>query len=629
MGLAADIVAAVDTRCGVDVDLRVLGPVGAYMDGSPLAVGGPKQRTVLAYLLVHPNRPVTTAALVDELWPHDPPPSAVPNVTSYLSRIRRALAPAGCELPRHDSAYRLLVRADLIDLHRFAALAACGDAAWAAGDGSAAVSAWRNALALWRGTAFDAAAPGPTLDAVRAEYDERRAVTFQRYAAARIRCGEATEVLAELRRQVYAEPLRETGWLLLMCGLYMSGNPAAALDAYQQARAMLTDQLGVDPTEHLQALHHAILVRDDRAVSAAPNTTGVLAPVAGPAPPAALVASTGPGTRRPPVAGMRVAPVSRRPSPPLVTGRSSRRGSARVRWARLLATIGLVAAAAVAACFPTTSPRAQRDLELQAGLIGKQQLLVGVSDDLPGLSERDPRTGTFSGFEVAIAYLVAADLGFSAGDVRLLPVETEDRQRMQVRDSDRFVTVDLVIAAFSITEDRRRAGVFFSAPYLETEQSVLTRSGHPRIQSLEDLRGREVCVPGTSTSEAIANDDGIDSAPRIEISDCVQSLRRGEVEAVTTDAAILGGFMARYPTELAHHDIGSSAVERWGVGCASAPLCALVDMSLHRSLTDPHDRRWEDAFDMYLRPEQGQSQRQQIAVDHQPGPVALPKHRTG
>jgi DNA-binding SARP family transcriptional activator len=373
MGFAADIVADVDTGCGVDVDLRVLGPVGVYVDGSPLAVGGPKQRTVLAYLLVHPNRPVTTAALVDELWPHDPPPSAVANVTTYLSRIRRVLVPAGCELPRHDSAYRLLVRTDLIDLHRFAALAARGDTAWAVGDGSAAVSAWGHALELWRGTAFDAAAPGPMLEAVRAEYDERRAVVFQRYAAARIRSGEATEVLAELRRHVYAEPLRETGWLLLMCGLYVAGNPAAALDAYQQARVTLTDQLGVDPTAHLQAVHHAILIRDDRAVSAAPDTVGVLAPVAGLAAPPAATRSTPPqrlqrtdpasldvsmgrGTQRLSAAGKRVDPVSRRPSLPPVTDRSSRRGSSRVRWARLLATIGLVVAAAIAVCFPTTSP---------------------------------------------------------------------------------------------------------------------------------------------------------------------------------------------------------------------------------------------------------------------------------
>lgn len=293
------------------------------------------------------------------------------------------------------------------------------------------------------------------------------------------------------------------------------------------------------------------------------------------------------------------------------------------RWARfrlagvlvLLVLAVLVAVVTVVA----TGPPTKHDLLARAGLLGKRELVIGVKDDQPGISLRDPATGRFAGFDIDIAYLVAADLGFRPSEVRFLPIESEDRARMQARDGDRFVTVDLVIASYSITEERIRSGVHFSAPYLETEQSVVTRPDHSPVQALEELRGRRVCTLTTSTSKTAAELSGVDLAQRNRISECVEGLRRGEFEAVTTDAAILAGFVARYPDQLRQHDIGLTTPERYGINCGdNEALRTLVNLSLYHSLHDPGDRRWEDAFDRDLRSEQPVNLPQQVAIDRQP-----------
>jgi glutamate transport system substrate-binding protein len=93
--------------------------------------------------------------------------------------------------------------------------------------------------------------------------------------------------------------------------------------------------------------------------------------------------------------------------------------------------------------------------------------------------------------------MVAADLGFRRSEVRFLSIESEDRARRQATDVDgRRITVDLVIASYSITPAREAdAAVSFSVPYLSTEQSVVTLTGHQPVSTLEDLRGKKVCTP--------------------------------------------------------------------------------------------------------------------------------------
>jgi glutamate transport system substrate-binding protein len=280
----------------------------------------------------------------------------------------------------------------------------------------------------------------------------------------------------------------------------------------------------------------------------------------------------------------------------------------------------LTLAAVVVTTVADVAPPSKDDLIRQAGLIGKSELRVGVKDDQPGIAERDEKTGKYSGFDIDIAYLVAADLGFDRQSVRFYPIESKDRARMQARDGDRFVTVDLVVASYSVTADRQAMpDIGFSAPYLRTAQTVMTRRDHPTVQSLGDLRGQTVCSLTTSTSEQLARQSGVNAVTRNKISDCVAGLRQKQYDAVTTDAAILAGFAYAYPDELRLHPLGVDKDERWGINAGTnTALKALVNLSLYRSKYDPRDTRWEEAFRNNLLPEEPASVPQQVAIEDQP-----------
>jgi DNA-binding SARP family transcriptional activator/tetratricopeptide (TPR) repeat protein len=250
---------------GLSVEFRVLGPLEVLRGGAVLDVGTPKQRAVLVLLLLHAGRPVPVPRLVDELWPGRAPASAVANVTTYISRLRRV---RDCAVERDGGAYVLRAPAAAIDLCRFTGHADRGDAAWRGGDVAAAAAHWRQAVACWRGSPFEGVPTGPELDAARAEWTERRFAVFDRYVHAELLLGRGGDLVARLRRHTLAEPLRETGWLLLMAALRAGGNSAAALEAYEQGRTVLAERLGTDPGARLRVLHEAILREDDAAVRA-------------------------------------------------------------------------------------------------------------------------------------------------------------------------------------------------------------------------------------------------------------------------------------------------------------------------------------------------------------------------
>jgi glutamate transport system substrate-binding protein len=180
-----------------------------------------------------------------------------------------------------------------------------------------------------------------------------------------------------------------------------------------------------------------------------------------------------------------------------------------------------------------------------------------------------------------------------------------------------------VIASFSITPQRVADGVRFSAPYLYTEQSVLTmrtmRDTLPQVSSIADLMGKRVCSISSSTSlEEPKKEDAV-VVPRNRISECIADLRAGRVQAVTTDAAILAGFKHRFPDDFDHWDVGLDPTERYGVNAGENPaLQKLVDLTLYRSYADPKDSRWEEAYDRNLQSEVDNNGRAPIAVGEQP-----------
>ena len=291
-----------------------------------------------------------------------------------------------------------------------------------------------------------------------------------------------------------------------------------------------------------------------------------------------------------------------------------------VRLAALGVALVLVVAITFVRLFHTGPPSVD-ELRSRAGVDSWSELTIGVKDDQPGVAFHDRKTGIWSGFDIDIAYMIAEDLGFRRSEVRFYAIESEDRARMQATDAGGGrIGVKMVIASYSITAAREAmTGVTFSAPYLYTEQSVVTLAGHPKVSTLDDLGGRWVCTLSTSTSETAPEAADANVVRRNKVSECFSELRAHHVDAVTTDAAILAGYKAGDPKGLAHWDLGLDATEAWGVNVGeNTALRDLVNVTLYRSLKDPKDHRWEDAFDKNLQVEAPASGPTPVAVAQQP-----------
>lgn len=265
-------------------------------------------------------------------------------------------------------------------------------------------------------------------------------------------------------------------------------------------------------------------------------------------------------------------------------------------------------------------PPSIAELRAQADVDTWTELAIGVKDDQFGTAYRDPASGIWSGFDIEIAYMIAEDLGFRRQDVRFYGLESEDRARMQAIDpANNRVPVQLVIASYSITDERKAAGVKFSQPYLYTEQSVITLKGHQPVVAFKDLEGKQVCSLSTSTSQSVLTKAGAVVTQKNRVRECFEALDKGEVEAVSTDAAILAGWKHQFPAKYLHWDLGLDATERWGVNVGDNPaLKQLVDLTLYRSWADPEDNRWEEAFQDNFQVEVATNGDTPIAVGEQP-----------
>ncbi|MET0422984.1 MAG: transporter substrate-binding domain-containing protein [Actinoplanes sp.] len=266
-------------------------------------------------------------------------------------------------------------------------------------------------------------------------------------------------------------------------------------------------------------------------------------------------------------------------------------------------------------------PPSVADLRAQAGVDTWTELPIGVKDDQPGTAFLD-KNGRWSGFDIEIAYMIAEDLGFRRSDVRFYGLESEDRARMQATDpAGKRVPVKMVIASYSITVARKAmAGVRFSAPYLYTEQSVLTLKGkHAKVSTMKDLDDERVCSLSTSTSATALDNAGAIVFSRNRMRECIADLRQRKVDAISTDAAILAGFKDRFPNEFDHWDLGLDPTEAWGVNVGeNRALETLVNLTLYRSLNDPKDTRWEEAFEQNLQSETAANKSTPIAIAQQP-----------
>ena len=242
-------------------EVRLLGPVQAVRAGREVPLGGPRQRAVLALLVLEAGRVVPAGRLIEELWRGNPPPGAAVTLRSYVSRLRSALAP---EMPvvARGGGYAISTGPDQLDASRFERLVAVGHDALALGRAVAAGARFREALGLWRGPALADVLEVEPLALEAARLEELRLAATEARMEADLAAGLHAEVTGELERLVAGHPLRERLWRLLMLALYRGGRQAEALDAYRRARAMLVQELGLEPGEELRELEQAVLLQE-------------------------------------------------------------------------------------------------------------------------------------------------------------------------------------------------------------------------------------------------------------------------------------------------------------------------------------------------------------------------------
>jgi DNA-binding SARP family transcriptional activator/tRNA A-37 threonylcarbamoyl transferase component Bud32 len=238
---------------------QVLGPLEAWEGGGRLALGGPKQRLVLAHLLLRANQVVAADRLIDQVWGEEPPDAARSALQAYVSRLRRSLG-AG-RLQGRPPGYVLRAAPEEVDLLGFEDLV--GQARRrAAAEPRAALRLLDEALALWRGPALADLAAEPSLGPELARLEELRLAAREERMDALLVLGRHGEVVAELEQLTREQPLRERLWGQRLLALYRSGRQAEALGAYQQARQTLAEELGIDPSPALQRLHQQVLRQD-------------------------------------------------------------------------------------------------------------------------------------------------------------------------------------------------------------------------------------------------------------------------------------------------------------------------------------------------------------------------------
>ena len=238
------------------MEFRLLGPLEVVEHDRSLALGGARQRALLAALLLHANEVVSIDRLIDALWAQSPPPTAAKAVQVYVSRLRKEFGEG--RLVTRAPGYVLRVERSELDLGRFEQLLSEARGA----DPATAPQKLRRALALWRGPALSDLAYEPFLQTEIARLEELRRAALDQRIDADLAAGRHAELVGELEALIAEHPLREHLRCQLMLALYRSGRQADALAAYREARRQFAEDLGLEPSKELQRLERAILDQD-------------------------------------------------------------------------------------------------------------------------------------------------------------------------------------------------------------------------------------------------------------------------------------------------------------------------------------------------------------------------------
>ena len=241
------------------MEFRVLGPLEVLGEGGPIHLGGQKQRALLAHLLVRVNRVVSTDELSAALWPDGAPSEPRASIHTYVSNLRRALG--GERIRNRPPGYVLSLAPDELDVLRFENLVGEGRRLSGAGQ-QQALDALERALGLWRGEAYADLTDDAHLRAEANRLELLRLSALEERNEALLAAGRDSDVIETVESMIRAQPARERLWRQLMLALYRSGRRGDALAAYLEARRVIVDELGVEPSAAMQRLHMRMLKSD-------------------------------------------------------------------------------------------------------------------------------------------------------------------------------------------------------------------------------------------------------------------------------------------------------------------------------------------------------------------------------
>jgi SARP family transcriptional regulator, regulator of embCAB operon len=261
------------------LEFGLLGPLEMSVDGALVPLGTPKQRAVLAMLLINRNTPVGVEKLITALWEGWPPSGARASIHSYVSNLRKLLSGVGIDprvvLAAAPPGYRLSIPDNTCDLGRFIAEKTAGVHAAAAGRFEQASRHLSAALADWRGPVLDDLRDFQFVDTYATSLVEEKIQAHTAKAEAEIACGRPSAVIAELEVLTVEHPYCEPLWTQLITAYYLTDRQSDALTAYRRVKKILADDLGIDPGQTLRALNERILRQEPLDVKKAAKTTAV------------------------------------------------------------------------------------------------------------------------------------------------------------------------------------------------------------------------------------------------------------------------------------------------------------------------------------------------------------------
>jgi DNA-binding SARP family transcriptional activator len=245
------------------VKFRILGPLEITADGGRLELGGTRQQVVVAMLLLNANRVVTMDRLLAAIYGEDPPSTSRAQAQISISSLRRVFAPHARDTVILTREHGYVINVDIggLDSQQSAELVAAARTAHDAGQVDRAVACYRDALRLWRGPALDGI-DSQLVRAIASRLDEQRIATNEDRLTLELDLGRHHELVGELTELVQEFPWRERLRRQLMLALYRCDRTAEALQVYRLARRTMIDELGIEPSERLQQLEHAILTSD-------------------------------------------------------------------------------------------------------------------------------------------------------------------------------------------------------------------------------------------------------------------------------------------------------------------------------------------------------------------------------